>query len=470
MNALKSSKGIEDKVKEYVKSLGIEVVGVAGPDQLDGPPSTDPTYVMRGAKSCVIFAVPLTVESIYDFFSKKNKTHHNIDKMKKSQVTNHTSVKIAEFLKSQGFKAKPIMANMVYRRQLNLKAKTPHPDFSLRLGAIAAGIAGQGLSGNVVTEKYGASVYLGGVVTDAVFESDPMMPPRYIMDEICSRCKICNQACAVKMFVSDKEEYVMMNNQLLPRGFRRDLAYCNTNCFGVHSVSDDHKWSSWGSHVMEDFLDGIPESDGKNIQNAFLKKVASAGDSGSRFYMLSTFVSKVWPEELFSRDKLGKEIEDYPEDELERRKVRRDDLLKYCGVKIDDPEVNTCGNCAQVCAGADIAESAKRLKMLRQSGIVVKQGDGSHAVVKTFEEAQEIRKNDPHIISTGEKFKQQLLSLKYALVNMIGFEPKGLIQHHVYKKRMKRAIEEQQPEDRMASLKADRTAAGPKVLEELRVG
>jgi hypothetical protein len=63
--------GIEDKVKDYAKSLGIEIVGVAGPDQLDGPPSTDAGYVVKGGKSCVALAVPLGVESIYDFFSKK---------------------------------------------------------------------------------------------------------------------------------------------------------------------------------------------------------------------------------------------------------------------------------------------------------------------------------------------------------------------------------------------------------------
>jgi hypothetical protein len=228
---------------------------------------------------------------------KKDKTHHNIDKMKKSQFTNRSSVKIAEFLKSQGFEAKAVVTNMVYRRVLNLKTKKPHPDFPLRLAAIAAGIAGQGLSGNVVTERYGASVYLGAVVTDALFKSDPMMPPRYVTDEICSRCKICNQAYPAKMFISDKEEYVLMNGQLLPRGFRRDVAYCNINCFGLHSVSDDHKWSSWGSHVISDYLDGIPESDGKNINKAFFDKFSSAGDSGSRYTTLKTFTSKVWPED-----------------------------------------------------------------------------------------------------------------------------------------------------------------------------
>ncbi len=458
---------IEDRVKDFAKSLGVDLVGVAGPDQLDGPPSTDAGYILRGGKSCVSFALPVSVDSIYDFFTKKTKTHHNIDKMKVSHRTNRTSLKIAEFLQSQGFKAKAVMANMVYRRRLNLKAPKPHPDFSHRFAAIAARIAGQGLSGNVVTEKYGAAVYLGTVITDAVFKSDPMMPPRHILDNICSKCKICNHACPSKMFVGDKEEYVLMNGQLLPRGFRRDISYCNINCFGLHSVSDNLKWSSWGSHIIPEYLDGAPDTDGKNITKDFLDHMFSAGDSGSRLYALSTFVSKPWPDELFARDRLGKEIEDYPEDELERRIVRRDDLKRYTGVEVDDPDVNTCGNCAQVCAGADIPESAKRLRMLRESGIVVKRGDGSHAVVKTFEEAMEIRENDPHIIGKPQKVKEAVKNAKYGISSQFGFEPKGLIQNFFYQRRLKKAVAERQPEDRLAELKADRSAAGTQLLEEL---
>jgi|APSaa5957512576_1039674.scaffolds.fasta_scaffold59055_1 hypothetical protein len=39
MNTKNISNGIEDKVKDYAKSLGIEVVSIAGADQLDGSPS-----------------------------------------------------------------------------------------------------------------------------------------------------------------------------------------------------------------------------------------------------------------------------------------------------------------------------------------------------------------------------------------------------------------------------------------------
>jgi hypothetical protein len=50
---------------------------------------------------------------------------------------------------------------------------------------------------------------------------------------------------------------------------------------------------------------------------------------------------------------------------------------------------------------------------------------------------------------------------------MFGFEPKGLIQNFFYQRRLKKAIAEQQPEDRMAKLKEDRSAAGPKLLDEM---
>lgn len=451
---------LENKIKEFVKSLGVDLVGVAGPDQLNGPPSTDANFILKGGKSCVTFAIPMDVDAIYDFFSKKGKTYRNIAKMKGEQQTNRIALKIEKYIKAQGYKAKMVMMNTVYRKTLNLKNSKPEPDFSHRFAAMACGIAGQGLSGNVVTEKYGAAVYLGSVITDAVLKSDPMMPTRYMMDEVCARCGICYQACPLKMFVADKEEYILLNDQLIPRGHRRDINYCNINCFGLHSVADNKKWSSWGSHVIEDYLDGVPESNGKNIANDFFGKMASAGDSGSRYEHITSFSSKIWPEELFTRDKLGKEIEDYPVDELERKKVRSDDMKKYIGVSVEDADTTTCGQCALVCAGLDIDESARRLKTLRESGIVVKKGDGSHAVVKTFEEAMEIRKIDPYIIGPGRRMKEALKSLKMGIKKNFGFEPIGLIQNYFYQKKMKKAIEEQQPVDKLAQLKIERSKTG----------
>ena len=56
---------LEEKIKDYVRSQGVNVAGIAGPERLDGPPSLDPTYTMRGAKSIVSLAMPMNVEDIY---------------------------------------------------------------------------------------------------------------------------------------------------------------------------------------------------------------------------------------------------------------------------------------------------------------------------------------------------------------------------------------------------------------------
>ena len=59
--------GIEEKIRSFLKKQGVQVMGIAGPERLDGPPSLDPTYTMRGAKSIVSIAMPMNVEAIYDF-------------------------------------------------------------------------------------------------------------------------------------------------------------------------------------------------------------------------------------------------------------------------------------------------------------------------------------------------------------------------------------------------------------------
>ncbi len=50
---------LEQKIRDFVKEQGIALVGLAGPDRLAGPPSLDPTYTMKGAKSIVSLVVPI---------------------------------------------------------------------------------------------------------------------------------------------------------------------------------------------------------------------------------------------------------------------------------------------------------------------------------------------------------------------------------------------------------------------------
>lgn len=213
---------IENQIKDFVRQQGIEIVGVAGPERLDGPPSLDPSYTMKGARSIVSMAAPMNVDAIYKFLGKESNYHHNLDQTRMNTRLYRTAANVAGYIESLGYRARAVPSNNSYRRSPD--AFATHPSFSHRFGAIAAGVAAQGWSGNVMTAEHGAAVYLGTVVTEAELASDPpRFSPRHFIDEYCAKCRICEKTCVAGMFEPKQEEYVLINGELHPRGKRYDL-------------------------------------------------------------------------------------------------------------------------------------------------------------------------------------------------------------------------------------------------------
>ena len=50
---------LEERIKAFVRAQGVAVVGVAGPERLDGPPSLDLNYSMPGGRSIISMALPI---------------------------------------------------------------------------------------------------------------------------------------------------------------------------------------------------------------------------------------------------------------------------------------------------------------------------------------------------------------------------------------------------------------------------
>jgi len=427
--------GIEEDIRRFLKNQGVQVIGMAGPERLDGPPSLDPTYTMRGAKSIVSFALPMDVNAIYDFLSKKTPVTHNTDQLIGNQKIHHIAKRLADYLNDRGFRARAVPTNNNYRRSLDVYST--HPDFAHRFGAIISGIAGQGMSGNVMTKEYGAAVYLTTVVTDAVLKSDPLLPPRYFIDQYCKKCLICDKACPAKMFEMEKEEYVLLNGELHPRGKRRSIDLCNASCFGLHSLSPDKKFSSWGRHWISSWVGREPDPKKENIRKKLLMKGGSVGDSTVRYKLIRSIGCELHPEEWIDEWKIVRRYEDLPQDELEQRKIQSGLIKKYLGISIENPNVLTCGQCALVC-GPDIKESAKRLKILREGGIVVPGKDGRTIVVKTFEEARKIREQYPFRISYSRRFSDILQSTVLWMRYYFGIEPRSIVKNWIYQRDLKR--------------------------------
>ena len=94
--------GMEENIRSFLKNQGVQVIGMAGPERLDGPPSLDPTYTMRGAKSIICFALPMDVGAIYDFLSKKTPVTHNTDQLIVNQKIHHIAKRLEDYLRRTG--------------------------------------------------------------------------------------------------------------------------------------------------------------------------------------------------------------------------------------------------------------------------------------------------------------------------------------------------------------------------------
>jgi epoxyqueuosine reductase len=427
---------VEEKIKGFLRERGITLIGIAGPERWkNGPPSIDPTYILPGAKSIIAWAVPFNTPAIYDFLSKKTPGPHNFDQLKLAQRNNRIAKELVEYLQGMGYRAKQEMTNNTYRRSPDIFAT--RPGLSHRFAAVITGLGTFGLSGNVVTREWGAAVALDTIVTDAKLKSDPVDTARYTMDNRCRTCKLCDKSCTLGTFLDDEEEYVYLNGEMHPRGKRANIDFCATACFGLHGISRDKKWSTWGRHWISKWVETLPDpNDRAGVRAMQTRMGAMAGDSTARYQAIRRSQAILWPKEKV--EDLIPDYDDLPksDEELYMLMTR---LNEYAGIHgLKDHWLQTCGNCSIVC-GRDFDETKKRFDMLTNSGIVVPGPEGNYVHATDFEEAAEIKRKYPHRIDRAQIMKDAADSGSFWVRYYFGFEPKSELQNFIYQQKAKLA-------------------------------
>ena len=427
---------LEENIKDFAKKAGAALVGVAGPDRMDGPASLDPGFIMRGAKSIVSIALPLDVNAIYDFFGKISPVPHNVDQGIKNQRAHRICTEIAAYIVSQGYKAKVVPPNNTYRRSVD--PFMVRPTFSHRFGGLVAGLGSFGLSGNLVTKEYGACIVLDTVVTNAKLKSDPVQPARFVMDNRCKTCKLCDKSCTMGMFREDDEEYLLINGELHARGKRDNVDFCNAPCFGLHAISRDKKWTNWGQHWIKDWMDEQPDPDNRQeIRSTYMQVGGRSGDSTLRFDVIRHIGRDLYP-----RDKVEDFLPNYehlPKSEPERRQLMIE-LYANMGFKglERDPNLVTCSQCMMVC-GKDFDETKKRYDMLTGSGYVVPDADWKMIHVDTYEEALALKEKYKRRVHPGQRIKDAQASGNLWFKDYFGYEPVGEFKDFIYRAKVKKA-------------------------------
>jgi len=243
-------KKLRNEIKTIALDSGAKLVGFGNKERLEqAPPSGNMEYCLPGAQSCIIWVYPNPIKALEDYFSKKDRMAIKRQMDFAYKAAWFTAVEIQDFIENNSpYKVYPVVPNGKYRPQKGgianlVEMDIQYPNFSLRYGGVAAGLGHIGWSGNLVTKEYGGSIFLGGVITTAPFEPDPMAPENH-----CNNCRICQKACTTG-YVSLKEVEdrfpVIIGGVKQVYGKRGTYLRCGIGCAGWTGVSENRTWSIW---------------------------------------------------------------------------------------------------------------------------------------------------------------------------------------------------------------------------------
>nr|MBC8159069.1 epoxyqueuosine reductase [Alphaproteobacteria bacterium] len=181
-------------VLEYALLEGASLSGIVTTEDLvGGPPSADLTYVLKGAKSAVTFAIAMDPECIPPYLMKKDRLRLEKDMVRANVQSSGIALHLSNYLNAKGHISVPVAANLVYRPSGNDgtaydPTETVFPGIAHRYLAVQSGLGFLGMSGNLITPEFGATVILGTVITQAPLDPTPPLPPEA---NYCDDCRLC---------------------------------------------------------------------------------------------------------------------------------------------------------------------------------------------------------------------------------------------------------------------------------------
>ncbi|MCM8766950.1 MAG: hypothetical protein NC901_02670 [Candidatus Omnitrophica bacterium] len=194
------NKELTEKIKEYAKNLGADIVGIADISRFKNAPlRMSPKGLLPSAKSVIVCGIHHLDASVE---LDGEPTPHNIGPYgTQSSYMNpkldDISFQIARFLEDKGYKALPIVSSNIWRYKGYKDLKVDFaPDIAHRYAAVACGLGEIGWNGLFLHCEFGPRVRLVTVITNAELFSDPM----YDGEKLCDRCLECVKNCPTDAF------------------------------------------------------------------------------------------------------------------------------------------------------------------------------------------------------------------------------------------------------------------------------
>ncbi len=218
-------------VKEYAKSVGADLVGIADMNRWEGaPPYADARYIAPDARTMVVmgFRIPrgtlrgIEEGTFYTAYASMGYAaiNHVLQPMVLWRVT--------AMLEDEGYEAVPIPNNFPWCNMATgtgvlqpnwsrpVSPDKPAPDVfvHMRLAAFMAGLGEIGWSKLFMSPQFGPRQRLAAILTDAPLEPDPL----YEGPPLCDRCMLCARDCTGKAISTSESVKVVVAGRELEWG------------------------------------------------------------------------------------------------------------------------------------------------------------------------------------------------------------------------------------------------------------
>ena len=196
------------EVIESAKKHGAALVGIASVDRFDEAPEyARPTTMLKDAQSVIVFGIPIprgAVETIPSHIWTRLHEHLM------AVVADDIAWNLALELEAAGYKSVDIgglvVGKSIFNKIVDALGGVPYPihsfetdgELALNWAGQAAGLGTVGTNSLLLTEAYGPNIILGGVVTTAKLDPDPMM------EDLCTECNACVEKCPAGAMGEDR--------------------------------------------------------------------------------------------------------------------------------------------------------------------------------------------------------------------------------------------------------------------------
>lgn len=248
---------LKERIKDAAYRLGADLVGFGNIDRCrNAPLMMSPQGLYPGAQTVIVMALhhpDACIERGGEEHSQKVGPY-SIQYLMNSRL-DEMAYRLATFIEQQGYGAMPIVSSNIWRyntyKDLNAVFA---PDVSHIYMAVVAGLAELGFNGLAITPEYGARNRFITVITNAVIEPDPLVPP----GTVCDKCMLCRTHCPAQALTKeiDGEKVLNIGNN--------EYRFPNKNLWRC----------SWGEHFELDLDLEIPE---KVTEEVLLDTIAKHG-------------------------------------------------------------------------------------------------------------------------------------------------------------------------------------------------